>query len=338
MNKIYKIYNFSSKLIKEFFCTWKYWGGAMAMYNIVWWLCFYLRIPFAQQLSRWAIKKKTQLFDVYFSRHYGDIINRYKNSQGEKTLDGKIRIWVFWGQGEEKMPPLVKACFRQLTYFNDGVYLIAETNVANYIELNPIIYEKVKKGQISWAHFSDIIRTTLLAKYGGLWIDATVWISGKIPFDKLSQFDMFSPNGKVTQTSKSVQFWTSFEWNWSTWCLWSKYPQNRLFSFVSAMLQAIGEREEYWPDYVIQDYLIYYACRNFSDVQATMEQMQGVSGENRNEFAQLMNRTFDMKQYNELTSNDFAFKLSFRSLWKMKNASGEQTFYGRILEKVIEKE
>lgn len=337
MNKNLQLHKFLSKLTKEFFSKWKYWGFSLAVYDLIWWLCFYLRPPFALRISTWALKKKTFIFDDYFNHRYVNIINRYKQNMIPTPVD-VATIWVFWGQGEEKMPPLVKACFRQLTYLNDGVQLITEANVANYIELNPVIYEKVRNGHISWAHFSDIIRTTLLAKYGGLWIDATVWISGKIPFERLSGLNIFSPNGRVIQTSKSVQFWTSFEWNWSTWCLWSKYPQNKLFLFVSAMLQAIGEREEYWPDYVIQDYLIYYACRNFPDVQATMKQMQGVSGKNRNEFAQLMNHTFNMKQYNELTSNDFAFKLSFRSLWKMKNASGEQTFYGRILENVIEKE
>lgn len=244
-------------------------------------------------------------------------------------------IWVFWGQGEEKMPPLVKACFRQLTYLNDGVQLITEANVSSYIELNPIIYTKVKNGQISWAHFSDIIRMTLLAKYGGLWIDATVWTSGQIPFERLSQFDIFSPNGKENQTSKSVRFWTSFEWNWSTWCMWSKYPKNKLFLFVSAMLQAIGEREEFWPDYVIQDYLIYYACKNFPDVRVAMEKMQGFSGERRNELATLMNESFNMNYYKRLLSYDFVFKLSYRSSWKVRTSLGDETFYGRILRDII---
>lgn len=102
------------------------------------------------------------------------------------------------------------------------------------------------------------------------------------------------------------------------------------------MLQAIGEREKCWPDYVIQDYLIYYACRFFPDVQKSMEKIQGISGKRRNDFASIMNQSFDIIQYTDLTSSDFAFKLSFRSHWKTKTSSGIETFYGRILNGIID--
>lgn len=336
MNKFSQIHKLSSKLTNEFFSKWKYWGFPLATYNLIWWLCFYLRPPFALRISTWAIKKKTLIFDNYFNHRYIDIINRYTQIIVPKPIN-TVTIWVFWGQGEENMPPLVKACYRQLTHLNENIRLVTSTNIKDYITLNPLIYSKVKEGHISWAHFSDIIRTTLLAKYGGLWIDATVWVSERIPFQMLSNFEIFSPNGKVPQTNKSVRFWTSFEWNWSTWCLWSKNTDSRLFLFVSSMLQAIGEREKCWPDYVIQDYLIYYACRNFPDVQQAMEKIQGISGKKRNDFASMMDQSFDIIQYTNLTSSDFAFKLSFRSLWKTKSSSGEETFYGRILNGIIDK-
>lgn len=336
MTKIIQFHTLFLKLIKEFFSKWKNWGFSLASYNLIWWLCFYLRPPFAFKISNWAIKKKTQIFDSYFHKHYSDIINKHK--QNNTPAPSKhYKIWVFWGQGEENMPPLVNACYRQLKHFNENVTLITNKNINEYITLNPIIFSKVRNGSISWAHFSDITRSTLLAKYGGLWVDATVWVPERLPIQRLSDFEIFSPNGKVPQTNKSVQFWTSFEWNWSTWCLWSNQSGNKLFSFVSSMLQAIGEREKCWPDYVIQDYLIYYACRFFPDVQKSMKQIQGVSGEKRNDLAKIMNQPFDMNQYNDLTSSDFVFKLSFRSPWIAKTQSDVDTFYGRILTGIIDK-
>lgn len=323
------------KLMNEFFSKWRYWGFALAIYNLIWWLCFYLRPPFALKVSAWALKRKTLIFDNYFNKKYADVINQYKRNLISTPVNS-ICIWVFWGQGEENMPPLVKACYRQLTHFNDNVILITNKNIEDYVILNPLIYSKVKEGYISWANFSDIVRTTLLSKYGGLWVDATVWIPQKIPFQILSNFDIFSPNGRVSQTNRSVQFWTSYEWNWSTWYLWSKNAHNKLFLFISSMLQAIGEREKCWPDYVIQDYLIYYACRFFPDVQKSMEKIQGISGKRRNDFASIMNQSFDIIQYTDLTSSDFAFKLSFRSHWKTKTSSGIETFYGRILNGIID--
>ena len=40
-----------------------------------------------------------------------------------------------------------------------------------YRRLN--IEEKFEKGKIGMAHFSDLLRISLLAKWGGMWIDST---------------------------------------------------------------------------------------------------------------------------------------------------------------------
>ncbi len=41
------------------------------------------------------------------------------------------------------------------------------------------IVSKWKSNVISDTHFSDIIRTELLIKYGGTWIDSTVYVNNK---------------------------------------------------------------------------------------------------------------------------------------------------------------
>lgn len=273
--------------------------------------------------------------DKYFSKNYKNVIEKYDSYNIEtKTID-KVKIWVFWGQGEENMPPLVRACYRQLKHHNDNVTLVTIENIKKHIDLPTIIYEKAHKGEISWAHFSDIVRNTLLAKHGGLWLDATVWVSGKIPFEKLSQIDVFSANSEMQFFSRSTRFWTSFEYNWSTWCMWSKSANNRLFAFVSEMLISIAERERQWPDYVIQDYLIYYAYKNLPEIANMLEKSKAIPCYKRNELANIMNNEFNEDKYRELTKDDFVFKLSFRTNWKRKTKDGKQTFYGKILENII---
>ncbi len=46
----------------------------------------------------------------------------------------------------------------------------------NYIDLPENIIEKYKSGIIDFIKFSDIVRVTLLAKYGGVWLDSTIYI------------------------------------------------------------------------------------------------------------------------------------------------------------------
>jgi hypothetical protein len=275
---------------KEFFSLWKNYSFIYACYNILWWVCFYTRLPYCNKISTFAINKKTKWLNNYFNSNYNDIIEKHKENETVEVTASKVRIWVFWGQGEEKMPPLIEACYKQLTHYNENINLVTIENVNKYIELPGVIFEKANAGKISWAHFSDIVRNTLLARYGGLWLDATVWVRGKIPFDKLSQLDIFSANGEVPSTSRSVKFWTSFEYNWSTWCMWSKHANNQLFSFVSAMLIAIGEREKQWPDYVIQDYLIYYAYKNLPGIANMLEESKNITSQS--EFNATRNSSF----------------------------------------------
>ena len=183
--------------IKEFFALWKNYSFSYACYSILWWFCFYIRPPFCGKISTFAINKKTKWLDRYFKNNYQDIINKYLEKNWQTKEIESTHIWVSWGQGEENMPPLVKACYRQLTYYNKNVILLTNDNIKEYIDIPPIVYKKVSTGHVSWAHFSDITRNTLLARYGGLWLDATVWVGGKIPFDKLKNVEFFSANGKV---------------------------------------------------------------------------------------------------------------------------------------------
>lgn len=321
--------------IKEFFALWKNYSFSYACYSILWWFCFYIRPPFCGKISTFAINKKTKWLDRYFKNNYHDIINKYLEKDWQTKEIESTHIWVFWGQGEENMPPLVKACYKQLTHYNNNVILLTNQNIKGYIELPCIVFEKVNSGKISWAHFSDIVRNTLLAKRGGLWIDATVWVAGTIPFDKLSEVEVFSANGKVPVSSRSIRFWTSFDYNWSTWCMWSRNINSILFSFVSEMLISIAEREKVWPDYVIQDYLIYYAYKYLPAVAEMFEQSTSIPCDKRNMLATVMNNKFNENVYAELTKSDFFFKLSFRTKWKKETEDYKQTFYGRILEDII---
>ena len=95
------------------------------------------------------------------------------------------KVWIYWATGlEETAPPIVKLCYsRVVEFFQDyEIILLSKSNYTEYIELPDYIIEKYDKGLMGHAHFSDILRVELLAKYGGTWIDATVYLmSEKIP-------------------------------------------------------------------------------------------------------------------------------------------------------------
>jgi len=330
-NNMRKIYQLSNKIVREFVLLRKYYGLAPAFYTIVWWINFYISTPFRFKISKWALLKKKAWLDKYISTKYASIISRYKNTDNQPYKIDIPNIWVFWGQGENSMPDLVKACYQQLKETNDNVHLITNENLSEYINISSVIITKVTSGKIKWAHFSDLIRMSLLAKYGGLWIDATGWVAEKIPFDKLIERYYYSPNGIAGTGKKDICFWTSLGLNWSGWCLWTNHIESAVFSFVRDMLSATIENEKMTLDYVLIDYFIYYAIRNIPGAKEEFEKIRSLPGNNRNQLALIMDKPYNEKTYQELCKTDFVFKLSFRTPWKAKTSSGKTTFYGHLI-------
>lgn len=93
-------------------------------------------------------------------------------------------IWQFWANGESEMPDIVKVCCASVKKNNPHrqVILLTDNNLGEYVHLPDFISKKYAEGKISVQHYSDIIRTYLLYKYGGTWVDATVYMSDKISY------------------------------------------------------------------------------------------------------------------------------------------------------------
>lgn len=81
------------------------------------------------------------------------------------------------------MPPLVYSCYTSILR-NAGthpVHLVTMENYQNYVEIPEYIIEKLEKGIITWATFSDIMRVSLLARWGGIWLDSTIYLMKPLP-------------------------------------------------------------------------------------------------------------------------------------------------------------
>ena len=324
-----RIIQLCKKLLKEFIFVSSEYSIKLALYNLLWWSAFYIRTPFSFKISSFSLKKKIALLDEFIEKNYADIIEKCSETLDSPRIDTRT-IWVFWWQGKEAMPPLVRACYRQLTEYNDGVVLITRDNIGEYLEVPDVIFDRLSSGTLSPTHFSDIVRNMLLAKYGGLWVDATVWVPGNVFQGKFEHLDFFSPNSKVAVTPRAICFHTSMKYSWSGWCMYAGKKNMTLFSFVSQVLCAVVAKHMDYPEYAFIDYLIHYASRKFPDVENSIRFCQGVSGEKRNALAEIMNEKYEEKKMADLTAKDLFFKLSYRSPWEVVSDEGFQTFYGKL--------
>ena len=97
------------------------------------------------------------------------------------TLEKKSDyVWICWFQGMDNAPELVKSCYDSVKKYmkNKKIIIITEKNYKEYISFPEYIEKKYMKGIIPRAHFSDLLRLELLTKYGGIWVDATVYLTG----------------------------------------------------------------------------------------------------------------------------------------------------------------
>lgn len=87
----------------------------------------------------------------------------------------KQRIWIYWHQGFENAPDLVKLCAESWKVLNPDyeVILLDENNLGDYISI-PKQFNLSRK-PISLQLYSDFIRLELLTRYGGAWADSTVY-------------------------------------------------------------------------------------------------------------------------------------------------------------------
>lgn len=99
-------------------------------------------------------------------------------------------IWTMWQQGEEKMPETVRASMKTIKNFakRNGCefHMLTDENLHKYVNVPNDITEKYKRRELKAAHYSDIVRFSLLYQYGGIWMDATLFVS---PYATLEMFE-----------------------------------------------------------------------------------------------------------------------------------------------------
>ena len=127
--------------------------------------------------SQWAYKVHKSLGGAYLQfKHVYQATTPAANPYPDK-------IWTCWLQGEKEAPLIVKKCLASIRKYSNNreVIVITESNFPQYVTFPDYILRKKAKGTITNTHFSDILRIYLLAQYGGIWMDATTYLTAPIP-------------------------------------------------------------------------------------------------------------------------------------------------------------
>ena len=255
--------------------------------------------------------------EKHLLKHYSDIIEKYRTAKESCCECKDFKIWVFWGQGKDKMPALVKACYNKMIQNNPNVQFIDMGNVRSFVNIPEIVYEKLNRKEISYTNFSDILRNSLLAQHGGVWIDSTVWFPHKMP-NIIQECTIFSPHNVESDTTLVG------------YALGSNKIASVTFSFMRDMLTAVCVKEKTWPDYLLMGYLFDFASKNIPATKTAIDETPQNNTRRFMLFA-LMNKPWNEEVYNDLIKDNFIFKLSYKANYKL-TCDGEKTFYAQLIE------
>lgn len=225
-------------------------------------VCSRLNIPYSRLRRSYYRFITRQLLPILDSAYCEAL--KSKVEKVEPELDRKV--WVMWWQGIDKAPKIVKHNIKIMKeIFGSRVKVISKDNLANYIDISPVLKRKFKDNVIPQALWSDIVRISLLNKYGGLWIDSTVVMSNKIlEFPKLfdrSFVSICSSVGSDINISRE---------EWTTWFIGGK-AQAPIFKFLSAFFIKYYSNFNFILDYFLFDYAVRFFYEKNSEFRREIE-------------------------------------------------------------------
>ena len=159
--------------------------------------------------SRAAIEQiQAERASKYLWRYYKELITKPLDDTRQAKKPTRV-VWLCWLQGMENAPEIVKKCVdsvkRNMPKYE--VRVLTAENLFNYVTLPEHIVRKYQKGTITFTHFSDILRTALLVQHGGIWMDATVLMTGSLPEEIVSQSLFFFQKSPLSAMPHFASSW-----------------------------------------------------------------------------------------------------------------------------------
>lgn len=281
--------------------------------------------PCSDAVRKRIYAKSHRAVAKFLHRKYASLIAQKQINYSEGQREEYFPIWVFWWQGEVEAPKIVKICIEN-TRKHAGphpVHVISRENYESFVSLPSALLKEVQNGKISVTHLSDVLRMTLLAELGGLWLDATVYCTKLLDGPQFEQpvFTGRNPGGDYTNVSN---------WEWTTYAMFG-WKGNWLYSLVRDVFYRYLEEHSYFVDYFLMDHIIRLVTRVCVPAAQELRMV-----ECNNEDVYLLNQQFDNAYTEKLewaykNSQTWLYKLTWKKEYALKTEDGLDTFYAKWL-------
>ena len=252
--------------------------------------------------ARWAKKNLTKYLD--FSQK-----STVRNEKDEQI------IWQYWHQGENNVPDLIKKCLASVNKYenNKKICVLSFDTVKNYVEIPQKYYELVNEKKIPIAIFSDIVRLYLLEKFGGMWIDATVMLTDKIP-EQIWDSDFCTIQKNIDEDVQENRM--------SCYFIRAKKGCANI-KCIKNSIENYWKENDFLINYFMFEHISTMLAHKTTELKSEWDNMPLLDGNMCGKLQEIMEKDFSEKEFEELKSKIFMHKLTYK---KQPSASFNKYF------------
>lgn len=231
-------------------------------------------------------------------------------------------IWICWFQGIEKAPELIKVCVHSMrkNFPEKKIVILTDKNISEYVQMPEYIEEKRAKRIIPLAQYSDLLRVELLCKYGGLWVDATVYCTGREQYEEFKNEELFVY--RQLENSKSYNPIVC-----SSWLIYAK-KNNPILLQTRDILWEYWKNENKLKDYFLFHMFLSIIAKEHPDDWKAIPMFNNVSP---HVMQTELNDVFTEKRWNQIKKLSSFHKLNHHVQYN----SSDGTLYNYILKEGI---
>lgn len=269
-----------------------------------------------------------QLILDYLRKHFPDVMKEICTTPLRYEHEPVKKIWVFWWQGLQNAPEVVKKCREILKRENLGTFEIIEVNKENfykYCTIPPSILKLLDDGKITVTQFSDMLRACLLYENGGIWIDSTV-LTLHPAYEQIAKYPFFTIHLNCPDDGTVAKF------KISGFFLASK-KGNTYMKLLRDFMFAYWEKQRLLINYLLIDYCMVLIAQENKEYEELLNSVP-LSNPNVHTLREHINDEYNKQEWDDVTKDTNFFKLSYKIKLSQKTNDGRQTNYHYILNKL----
>lgn len=181
-----------------------------------------------QELRDFQEKEDTP--DTPYTSYVSSEASEKEGTEGDSEMPVPPVIWTYWEQGWQTAPLVCQICIESWELTNPELTL-HKVSAADLPALLPHLCRWERFWELPPGQRSDLVRLALLEKFGGIWVDATLfsgapvmaWLDGLKQLNKSKRHGLTEPNNATDDKScdsfeaKDHGFFFVFERDSETW-------------------------------------------------------------------------------------------------------------------------